>query len=29
MLETYTGKENEKLENLKIGHFKNVCLEVK
>lgn len=29
MLETYTGKFKETLESLKIGHFKNLCIETK
>jgi len=29
MLDTYTGNENKTLEELKIGHFKNLCIETK
>ncbi|KRX10676.1 hypothetical protein PPERSA_08671 [Pseudocohnilembus persalinus] len=29
MQEVYTGKEEKTLEDLKIGHFKNICIEIK
>lgn len=29
MMDTYTGKYQDSLESLKIGHFKNVCIETK
>lgn len=29
MLDTFTGKEEKRLDELKIGHYRNLCIEIK
>ena len=29
MLDTFTGKEDKRLDELKIGHYRNLCIEIK